>query len=106
MNGLPYTVCLWGSHPDAGNDDCHTGDDFATLDEARAAFEAWDTHFAAGSVLSTTHVELDGPDVHEVKQVRAKRADDYIDAHWRHEMAMEAGMGLGIDAYNEVMGYD
>lgn len=25
---------------------------------------------------------------------------------WQREIAMEAGMGLGVDAFNEVMGYD
>lgn len=28
-----------------------------------------------------------------------------IDDSWRREIAMEAGMGIGIDAYNEVMGW-
>ena len=28
------------------------------------------------------------------------------DAEWRKEIAMEAGMGMGCDAYNEVMGWD
>lgn len=28
------------------------------------------------------------------------------DEEWRREIAMEAGMGLGCDAYNEVMGWD
>src|SRR5262245_39391157 len=35
----PYSVLLWGSDPDAGNDDCNTGVDFATREEALAAFE-------------------------------------------------------------------
>lgn len=25
---------------------------------------------------------------------------------WEQEIAMQAGMGLGIDAYNEALGYD
>ena len=29
-----------------------------------------------------------------------------VDDEWRHEMAMEAGMLHGIDAYNEAMGWD
>ena len=31
--------------------------------------------------------------------------DDAEDGDWRREIAMEAGMGLGVDAYNDVMGY-
>lgn len=31
--------------------------------------------------------------------------EDTFDDDWRREMAMEAGMGLGIDAYNDMMGY-
>jgi hypothetical protein len=33
-----FSVNEWGSHPDAGNDDCNTGSDFATEAEARVAF--------------------------------------------------------------------
>ena len=32
--------------------------------------------------------------------------EDEDDDDWRHEMAMEAGMLHGIDAYNEAMGWD
>ena len=33
--------------------------------------------------------------------------DEYVDddSEWREEMAREAGMGLGVDAYNDTMGY-
>jgi len=39
MDKKKYMVTLWGSHPDAENDDCWTGESYATLAEARAAFE-------------------------------------------------------------------
>ena len=29
-----------------------------------------------------------------------------IDCEWQREQAMQAGMGLGIDAYNEAMGWE
>lgn len=29
-----------------------------------------------------------------------------IDEEWRKELAMEAGMCMGIEAYNEYMGYE
>lgn len=109
--GKPYSVNLWGSHPDEENDDCHTGDDFATKEEALLVYnQTWRDHFSSGSVLSTTHVEIDGPDLNEVKCVKVSRRqaaeDAEFDTMWRREMAMEAGMGLGIDAYNDAMGYD
>lgn len=28
-----------------------------------------------------------------------------FDEEWRRERAMQAGMGLGVDAYNDEMGY-
>ena len=35
----PYSVTLWGSNPDeTDNDDCWTGDDYASRDEAIAAY--------------------------------------------------------------------
>ena len=35
----PFSVTLWGSNPDeTDNDDCWTGDDFATREEAIACY--------------------------------------------------------------------
>ena len=92
-----YSVNYWGSHPDAGNDDCWSGEDFATLVEAESAF-------ARNPGSCVAFVELDGPDVYRVRKVRdPRRADD--DRAWRDEIAREEGMLCGCDAYNEVMGY-
>ena len=33
----------------------------------------------------------------------ARKAD--IDDGWRREQAMQAGMGMGVEAYNDYMGY-
>lgn len=65
---LPFSVLFWGSHPDEGNDDCHSGDDFSTIEEARAAYDDWQTT-AGSDAAYTTHVQIDGPEVHEIKQV-------------------------------------
>lgn len=113
---LPFSVLFWGSHPDEGNDDCHSGDDFATIEEARGAFDDWQST-AGSDAAYTTHVQLDGPDVHEIKQVvsdeeltRRKRAREQEAkrdaAEWQREIAMEAGMLGGCDAYNEAMAWD
>lgn len=106
----PYSVCLWLTHPDQENDDCMTGDDFATEAEARAVMANLSGHFNMVYHRDCAFVELDGPDVHEVverpgvaKRARKEAAED--DAAERQERAMQAGMGLGIDAYNEEMGW-
>lgn len=108
----PYAVNLWGSHPDEDNDDCISGDDFATIEEARAIVADWRQHFPPRCCAGVSHVEIDGPDVHKVVQVatdaeirRRKLADEADIQQWRHECAMEAGMLGGVDAYNETMGW-
>jgi len=106
-----FSVNYWGSDPDADNDDCWTGDDYATLEEARRVFEAKvpdPTHTPSHTVA---FVELDGPGVYEKRPnpdydaERNAREDAAFDREWRAEIANEAGMLGGCDAYNEVMGY-
>lgn len=116
-----YSVNYWGSHPEAGNDDCWTGKDFATLDEAVAcylatpAYDPHPLHDASYTALdsSTAYVELcvtgdwtpaDGPEVYEVRANPGHKPDKGDD-DWRREMAMEAGMLHGVEAYNDVMGW-
>lgn len=106
----PWSVCLWESHPDNGNDDCSTGADFATEAEARACVENLDATFDAVYYRSTPYVELDGPTANEVTirpdalrlQRREAKSDD---REWQRERAMQAGMGLGVEAYNDEMGW-
>ncbi len=104
-----YTVCLYGSHPADENDDCHTGERYATLDEARAVFEnPWGTFNAASNCSCTMYFELDGPGVNELRKnpdykPRSRRDDD---SDWKSEQAMQAGMAYGMDGYNDAMGYD
>ncbi len=110
----PYTVCAWGSHPDADNDDCWVGEDYATREEAEAVFAN------AVAVLckhtpsyDVAFFVLDGPDVHEVKANsewsepwarKARRADER-EADGCSESAMQAGMAFGCDGYNDAMGF-
>jgi hypothetical protein len=107
-NPLPYSVSLFGSHPDEGNDDCHTGDDFATLEEARAAFSNPFSHFSPAEAPTAAYIMLDGPDVHEIRAnpeyVAPVDGDDGED-EWRRERAMQAGMAFGCDGYNDEMGW-
>lgn len=103
----PFAVLYWGSHPDDGNDDCHSGTDFDTLEAAEAAF------IAPVPKFYLAFIELTGPDglrrirqnpAYDAKKVARERALD--EAEWRREAAREAGMLGGVKAYNEVMGYD
>lgn len=116
-----YTVNLHGSDPALENDDCYTGDEFPTLEEARKVFQDPFSYFhgplmtvvvngkceqiaqpGASYYSGELWVEIDGHDVHEVRchtKGSKKRAND----DWRHEQAMEAGMLHGVEAYNDVM---
>jgi len=116
LPALPFFVGLYESDPAyyPKNDDCRIGQEYATLAEARHDFENWQTEFKGTNGIS--HVEIDGPGVHEVKQVmtddkivsrdrRLAREEQAEAAAWRRGIANEAGMLGGCDAYNEAMGY-
>lgn len=116
----PYSVTLWGSNPDAtDNDDCWTGDDFATRDEALLAYREvvmFPDHSQLARVCgprgSWEYVMIDGPETHEITQnpdrqscTRLRRELASFNAGWRREIATESGMLHGIEAYNDEMGY-
>ncbi len=104
----PFSVTLWDTHPDLEEDTCNTGIDFATLEEAKAAFHNIEPHFpglSQGYWRHTPFVMMDGPGLREVRQregIKPRQERDEVD----HEFAMQQGMGLGIQAYNEAMGFD
>lgn len=111
---MMFSVLHWGSHPDLNNDDCFTGEDFDSLDKAIAAFKI------DAKDYSVEYIEIDGVQDSELaklglsrirkngnfnsRQVKADLARD--DREWKREIANEAGMLHGVEAYNEVMGYD
>jgi hypothetical protein len=100
-----YTVNFWGSVPGT-NDDCWSGLDFDSRDEALAFYHS-DTFpgMAPHSICGWVWVEIDGPDLHEErKNPTAKR--DREASYDRTEYAMQAGMMGGCVAYNEAMGWD
>lgn len=88
-----FNVNLWGSHPDLNNDDCWTGDEFGTIEEARAFFlNPWgDAKFAQYHQRCTEYIELDGPGVYEIR-----RNPDFRplgrDTLWENEIRMQAAM--------------
>ena len=111
----PYAVTLWGSHPDAGNDDCRTGVDFPTLDEAVACYRGVVMFPGEGALPRACghdweFVMLEGPDLQEVtanpdqpRQRRHRRERARSDRDWRREIAHQAGMAFGCDGYNDAM---
>lgn len=115
-----YTINLHGSDPALENDDCYTGDEFPTLEEAMIVYQDPFSHFhgphgQSGSSYYSGElwVEIDGPDLHEerchqrsagfvtLNHKGSKKRTSNDD--WRHEQAMEAGMLHGVEAYNDVM---
>lgn len=100
-----FQVLQWCSHPDEDNDDCSTGSDHETLAEAEAAFAK------PARDYTIAWIELTGPGVvrlrrnpsHDAK--RCARESAAADREWQRERAMQAGMGLGVDAYNDEMGW-
>lgn len=104
-----YSVSFWCTHPDEENDDCNTGQDFDTKEAALAFYND-----PANEYLGN-YIEIDGPDLNEVRMKSGfdRRAYDReverdrraYEAEYRRECAMEAGMLHGVDAYNDEMGY-
>lgn len=88
-----FNVNLWGSHPDLENDDCWTGEEFATEAEARAFFlNPWtDAKFAGYFMRGTEYLELDGPEVHEARRNSEFRPSK-PDRLWENEIRMQAAM--------------
>ena len=114
----PFTVTLWGSNPDeTDNDDCWTGDDFATREEAITAYREIvmfpdDAQLARVCGRGWEYVMIDGPNTHELTQNpdraacrRRQLENAESDCAWKHERAMEAGMLHGAEAYNDEMGW-
>lgn len=103
-----FSVELWGSDPDLGNDDCWTGDEFDTGAEAMAVFNNPWPHFETTPGYysrDTAYVTFKGPGIEgkRVNPLFKPTKDD--DSDWKREQAMQAGMMGGCDAYNDIMGY-
>lgn len=114
----PYSVTLWGSNPDTtDNDDCWTGDEFVTSEEAITCYRSirmWPTDGQLPKVCGYDweYVMIDGPDLHEVtansdqRTQRGHRRDRAAsDRMWASEVSHQAGMAFGCDGYNDAMGW-
>ena len=106
-----YRVEYWRGHPCQDEDaDCWGSDSFYEMAEAYSTYLAKvRPYYAADSdYVAMSSVEEDGEIL--IFFVRKNpdynpKASDEADENWRREIAMEAGMGLGCDAYNNAMGY-
>lgn len=105
MSTTTYSVTLWGSDPRDENDDCWSGRDFESWDDALACYGDIEANFENFELADTRFVMLEGGNLEEpyIKEVKgyASPSDD----DWSNEMAMQAGMGMGISAYNDWRGY-
>jgi hypothetical protein len=111
---MDYSVSLWLTHPDLGNDDCMTGTGFATEADARAELAALlsgcSTRFDMAYHRDCAFAMVDGPGCCEVVErpgVAARsRREARLDAeNEQSEVAMQAGMELGVEGYNDAMGW-
>ena len=84
-----YSVNLWGSHPDEDQDDCWTGDEFETKEEALKVFNAPFDHFPR-YYHDSPFVEILGPDIEEVRATGAKPKSRRNDDEWEREHATQA----------------
>lgn len=99
-----YTVMWVQSNPDEGNDDCIVSEDYETKEEAQASFDTQPPIYKNLKVIPCRFIILDGPDLHLERETNHYNFEEDDDDDWKREQAMQIGMGLGIDAYNDFMG--
>jgi hypothetical protein len=92
-----YRVNFWGSHPDKENDDCWFGESYATLAEARAAFES--DPYALLLSWRAAHIER------MLTEVTA-HGGEHAANHLREILMAEIAAELANTAYLEIDGPD
>ena len=109
-----YMVCIWGSHPDNGNDDCWTGESYRSKAEAIAVYNNPEKEFRNVDLVSSQYIELTQcveahNEVKVVERIKIRENPSFKpekkDNDWRCEIAMQSGMANGCEAYNDMMGY-
>ena len=108
----PYNVDLWCSHPCEDDDSCMSGANYVDRDKALADFnmvkeamERGDARCFGALLRNIEWLIADGHDLDlEFRNPNYNPEPDYDDG-WAEEIAHQAGMGMGIDAYNDHMGY-
>jgi hypothetical protein len=100
------SINYWGSHPDLDNDDCFGGNEFDSIADAIQFY------MEDPSDSSVEYIEIDlSDDVLKMYNIeRMRKNPNFIppnrDDDWKREIAMQAGMEMGVEAYNDYMGYD
>ncbi len=119
-----WEILFWNTNPDEGNDDCDMGLDFASPERAKDAWSILRNYSAQAAIMSLKLQRLGpvrfmqmiewGPDararssvIEELKHDWQKRADVLTKPakYECREYAMQQGMGLGVRAYNDAMGW-
>jgi len=108
----PYKVELWCSHPCKGEDDCMSRDRYVDRDKALADFnmvkeamERGDARCCGTLLRNIEWLIADGHDLGLEFRNPNYNPEPYYDDGWAEEIAHQAGMGMGVDAYNDYMGY-
>ena len=104
-----FEVAYWGSHPDEGNDDCFSGQDFDTIEDAKAFFKQDPSDTSVAYIELNEYVGVLDNGIRQIDTLEIRKNPRFqrvTDDDWRREQAMEAGMLHGVDAYNEIMGWE
>lgn len=112
----PFSVGLWGSHPDDDNDDQWMGQDFADEASARRVFDDPSTSdspcFVAQAakrcsvfIEITRRIDDKNVQILDVRRLREDLPPDPLDDDGCNEHAMQQGMLGGVEAYNAAMGW-
>ena len=105
-----YEVNLWGSHPDAGNDDQWSGETFESYEKALEVFNHPTRGFSDFLLDGTEYVEMVCSDEwagvfeRSIRHTPEFRSNESLQEN-PEDMAELLGMGMGLDAYNDYMGY-
>jgi hypothetical protein len=104
-----YMVNLWACKPWT-DDLCCCGVETESKEEAMAIYLNPEGSGRFKKYFSIIHdpevwIEIVGPDLDECRMLYKRASTPDTDDDWKREMAIQAGMGLGIEAYNDEMGW-
>jgi hypothetical protein len=105
-----YELSIWISHPDNGADDCNSGVEFSSYEEARKGLDNLNGTFKPRAWAGCRWAMISGPHGAETFRLPEafQRAADQLsraDRDDRREAAQLAGMAGGCSAYNRAMGW-
>lgn len=104
-----FSVLFWSSNPDEGNAECFEVAEFDSKHDAIDFFQAAEKSDLACRDIA--YIEIDGVEDGELLAMgiqRLKKNSRFkkcADNSWQQEIAMQAGMQGGCQAYNDEMGW-